>query len=249
MIMIDLIMNNVYNIDHSKYIFFILYIFVYKMKYMWIEFKNKMEPFRVFSIRDIRKMFPGLNNMNLVRWQQKGYLVKIINGWYCFADNYSNENIQWLSANLIYKPSYISLHTALSFYNLIPEAIYPTTSVTTKKTRQFVTLIGNLSYNKLKPQVFGFGHTLIDSRKYSDVSPDIKRYNRQIIIAEMEKAILDFFYINPQYNTEKEIAYLRFDNLVLKDMDKEKFYKYLDRFSNKALENRIFKMMKAYAII
>ncbi len=216
---------------------------------MWIEFKDKMEPFRVFSVRDIRKMYPGLNKMNLVRWQHKGYLVKIINGWYCFADNYSNENILWLSANLIYKPSYISLHTALSFYNLIPEAIYPTTSVTTKKTRHFVTPVGNFSYNKLKPQVFGFGQTLMDMRKFSGVSTGTGYTIRKIVVAEIEKAILDFFYILPQYNTEKEIANLRFDYSVLQDMDKEKFYHYLDRFKNKALDSRIFKMMKVYAII
>ena len=73
-----------------------------------------MEPFWVFSTRDIKKMFPGMNNMNLVRWHQKGYLIKIIKGWYCFSDYEPAENISWLIANLIYSPSYISLHSAFS---------------------------------------------------------------------------------------------------------------------------------------
>ncbi|GAH77038.1 unnamed protein product, partial [marine sediment metagenome] len=71
-------------------------------------------------------------------------------------------NMPWLAANLIYQPSYISLHTALSFYNLIPEAVYTTTSITTKKTNLFNTHIGNFSYNTVKKAVFGFGHKLLD---------------------------------------------------------------------------------------
>ena len=34
---------------------------------MWLEFRDKMEPFKVFSIRDIKKMFPGMNNMNRLK--------------------------------------------------------------------------------------------------------------------------------------------------------------------------------------
>jgi predicted transcriptional regulator of viral defense system len=81
---------------------------------MWVEFQIKMRPFRVFSVWDVKKQFPSMNPMNLVRWQKKGYISKLRNKWYAFNDAESNENIEWLAANLIYAPSYISLHTALS---------------------------------------------------------------------------------------------------------------------------------------
>ncbi len=69
------------------------------------------------------------------------------------------------------------------------------------------------------------------------------------MFAELEKAVLDFFYINHQYKTEKDMEHLRFDNYVLEnDLNKPKFYNYLDRFKNKALDNRVFKMLKVYAI-
>ncbi|MFC2112256.1 hypothetical protein ACFLTA_03230 [Bacteroidota bacterium] len=199
-----------------------------------------METFKVFSTRDINKMFPGMNNMNLVRWQQKGYLVKIIKGWYCFSDDQAAENISWLIANLIYTPSYISLDSALSWYNLIPEAVYITTSVSTRKTNQFITAAGNFRYNTVKKSAFGFGHRLID------VKPG--EQSRKIVIAEPEKAILDFFYINHQYKSEKDIEALRLDRTVLHSLDNAKLFLYLDRFESKALNDRIFKMIKVYAI-
>ena len=160
---------------------------------MWLEFKNSLEPFKVFSIRDIEKMFPGINRMNLVRWQEKGYLLKIRNGWYCFSGNRIGENIPWLAANLIYQPSYISLHAALSYYNLIPEGIYLTTSITTRKTNRFETPIGSFSYNSVKKSIYGFGHTLID---FNTAPAGNLSVTRKILFAELEKSILDFFYIN-----------------------------------------------------
>ena len=109
----------------------------------FIEFRNKMDSFRVFSVTDIEKMFPDFLRLNLINWQKRGYVIKIRREWYCFTDQQIHGNLPWLAANLIYQPSYISLHTALSFYNLIPEAVYTTTSITTKKTNQFNTPVGN----------------------------------------------------------------------------------------------------------
>jgi len=74
---------------------------------MWNEFQSIMKPFRVFSITDVRKQFPSMNAMNLVRWQKKGYILRLRNRWYAFNDTESRENIEWLAANLIYAPSYI----------------------------------------------------------------------------------------------------------------------------------------------
>ncbi len=216
------------------------------MEKMWLEFRKQLEPFKVFSIRDIRKMFPGMNRMNLVRWQEKGYLLKIRNGWYCFSGNKTGENIPWLAANLIYQPSYISLHTALSHYNLIPEGVYSTTSITTRKTNGFETLIGNFSYHSVKESIYGFGHTLMD---FTTAAFDDPARTRKILIAEPEKAILDFFYIGTQYKARSDMENLRFDHNVLAGLDRAKFYNYLDRFSNRALNDRILSMMTVYSLI
>ena len=229
-------------------IFVIIYIFVDKPKYMWLLFKSTLEPYHVFSTYDVRKAFPGMNLMNLVRWQQKGYIIKIRNGWYCFSGNENSGNFPWLAANMIYKPSYISLHSALSYYDLIPEAVFSITSITTKKTNHFDTPLGNCTYNHAKPELFSFGQTLIDFYAAPALADShTSGIGRKILLAEPEKAVLDFFYIYSSYNTEREIEHLRFDENLLSEMIGEKFYIYLEKYKNKALENRIFKMIKVYA--
>ncbi len=211
---------------------------------MWVEFQAKMERFRVFSIGDVEKQFPSMNLMNLVRWQSKGYILKLRNKWYAFNDAESHENIEWLAANLIYAPSYISLHTALSWYNLIPEMIVPTTSVSTRKTNRFSTPIGKFDYHRIKPELFGFGYSLEDLNAYSSKS----NKSRKIMVATPQKAILDFFYINNFYSSEKDMEDLRLNNAELTTIVNNEFYQYLERYESRALESRIRLMTKTYGL-
>lgn len=207
---------------------------------MWIEFQTKMRPFRVFSVQDVKKQFPSMNLMNLVRWQEKGYILKLRNRWYAFNDEESYENIVWLAANLIYVPSYVSLHSALSWYNLIPEMIATTTSVTTRKTNRFSTPLGSFDYHSIKPELFGFGYIL------EDMGPSGKGTSRQIMVATPQKAILDFFYINSFYNSEQDIENLRLNETELAGIINTEFYQYLGKYQSQALDRRIRKMIKLY---
>lgn len=207
---------------------------------MWIEFQAKLRPFRVFSVRDVKKQFPSMNLMNLVRWKEKGYILKLRNRWYVFNDAESHENMVWLAANLIYAPSYISLHTALSWYNLIPEMIATTTSVTTRKTNKFSTPLGSFDYHSIKPELFGFGYVL------EDMDSSGKETSRLIMMATPQKTILDFFYINSYYNTEKEIENLRLNETELANIINPEFYQYLGKYQSQALDRRIRKMIKLY---
>jgi predicted transcriptional regulator of viral defense system len=209
---------------------------------MWVEFQAKMRPFRVFSVQDVTKQFPSMNLMNLVRWQEKGYILKLRNRWYAFNDAESHENMEWLTANLIYTPSYISLHTALSWYNLIPEMIATTTSITTRKTNKFSTPLGSFDYHSIKPELYGFGYVL------ENMDNSRKETGRQINVATPQKAILDFFYINSYYNTEKDIEDLRLNETELGKIIDPEFYLYLGRYQSKALENRIRILTKLYSL-
>jgi len=185
-----------------------------------------------------------MNLMNLVRWQEKGYILRLRNQWYAFNDAESHENIEWLAANLMYAPSYISLHTALSWYNLIPEMIATTTSVTTRKTNKFSTPLGDFDYHRIKPQLFGFGYSLEDMEAFTSKS----NYSRKIMVATPQKAILDFFYINSFYDSAKDMEDLRLNDTELVNTINEDFYHFLGKYENRALERRIQLMIKTYGL-
>lgn len=228
---------------------FLLYVIfdIILERMLYIEFKNKLSEFGIFSTTDIKKYFPGFDRRRLSEWQDKGYIIKIRNSWYCFPEYARHENSYWLTANLIHTPSYISLETALSWYQIVPEGAFSVTSVTTNKPRYYKTPLGDYFYNTIKPSLF-FGYKFIEfdvdsgSRSFSN-----KINTRHIQIADIEKTILDFFYLNHHYNTEYDIRELRFNPIVLRDdLNKDKFYQYLDIFKSTALEKRIKLMFKIY---
>ncbi|MCJ7715734.1 MAG: hypothetical protein MUO54_04345, partial [Anaerolineales bacterium] len=88
----------------------------------------------IFSLADIEILYPGLDSRRLFEWKSKKYIIKLRNGWYCLPDFLEENFSTWIIANLVHEPSYISLESALSYYNVIPEGVYMTTSVTTNRS-------------------------------------------------------------------------------------------------------------------
>ena len=190
----------------------------------FIHFKNSLRDFPVFSIADIRAAHGGFDRRRLSEWQKKGYIKKIVKGYYLFSDIEMNEGLLFAIANKIYKPSYISFETAMSHYRLIPESIYMITSASTKRTSLFETPLARFSYRTIKPALF-FGYSLLPGG---------------IKIAFMEKAILDYFYINPALRTEDDFASLRINREeMLSRFNKKQFTDYMRRFSQKRLSKRM----------
>jgi predicted transcriptional regulator of viral defense system len=190
----------------------------------FIHFKNSLRDFPVFSIADIRAAHGGFDRRRLSEWQKKGYIKKIVKGYYLFSDIEMNEGLLLAIANKIYKPSYISFETAMSHYRLIPESIYMITSVSTKRTSLFETPLVRFSYRTIKPALF-FGYSLLPGG---------------IKMAFMEKAILDYFYINPALRTEDDFASLRINKEeMLNRFNKKQFTDYMRRFSQKRLSKRM----------
>ncbi len=190
----------------------------------FIHFKNSLRDFPVFSSADIRAAHGGFDRRRLSEWQKKGYIKKIVKGYYLFSDIEMNEGLLLAIANKIYKPSYISFETAMSHYRLIPESIYMITSVSTKRTSLFETPLVRFSYRTIKPALF-FGYSLLPGG---------------IKMAFMEKAILDYFYINPALRTEDDFASLRINKEeMLNRFNKKQFTDYMRRFSQKRLSKRM----------
>jgi hypothetical protein len=72
------------------------------------------------------------------------------------------------------------------------------------------------------------------------------RTSRKIKVATPQKAILDFFYINSFYNSEKDFEDLRLNETELANIINPEFYKYLSKYQNTALERRILKLVRLY---
>lgn len=192
----------------------------------YLEFEKALKVFPVFSVKDIQKRFPGFDSRRLVEWQQKGYLEKIKRGYYTFRERQNGEKFLQFAANKIYSPSYISFESALSYYNLIPEGVFTITSATTRNTASYATPVGNFSYKHIKPPLF-FGYKLIQEKDFV------------VKIADPEKALLDFFYIN-KMNTLEEVGEMRFNEIVAKEIVSfDKLTKYQRIFNSKTADKRI----------
>jgi predicted transcriptional regulator of viral defense system len=190
----------------------------------FISFKNSLRDFPVFSVADIRAAHGDFDRRRLSEWQKKGYIKKIIKGYYLFSDVDMNEDTLSAIANKIYKPSYISFETAMSHYRLIPESIYMMTSASTRRTYVFETPVARFSYRTIKPSLF-FGYSIL---------PD------GIKMAFMEKAILDYFYINPAVQSDDDFASLRINREeILSRVNKKRLADYMQRFSQKRLSKRM----------
>jgi predicted transcriptional regulator of viral defense system len=193
----------------------------------YIKLKESLKDFTVFSLRDIKAIDSNFHRRRLNEWQDKNYIRKLIRGHYIFTDIQINENSLFEIANKIYSPSYISFEMALSYYNLIPESVYCITSASTRKTYKFQTSVGQFSYRTVKPALF-FGYNLVS---YS---------NRRFKIASVEKAILDYFYINPNIRNDGDFASLRVNrDSFTEQIDMERLNEFLERFAQKTLTKRI----------
>lgn len=191
------------------------------------QFQKLLKNHLVFSLNDIRKIFPDFSRIQLNRWQDKGLIKKIINKYYIFADQELDEDAFCVIANAIYKPSYISLEMALSHYNLIPEGVFVMTSITTRQTYKFESGLINFHYKKVRADLF-WGYRLINYK------------NWKFKFAEPEKALLDFFYIKPHLNSEAHFEELRINSEIFKELiDMEKFRTYLTAFNNRLLTKRV----------
>lgn len=198
----------------------------------YLEIKDNLKDFLIISIGDILKVDPDFHKQRLSEWQKRGYLKKIAKGYYIFTDLKINESVLFVMANKVFDPSYISLEMALSYYGLIPESVYGITSVTSRKSYKISSPIGRFSYRQIKPELM-FGYQLFSYQ------------NHNFKMAEIEKAILDYFYINSKLKSEGEFEELRINQEIFQEkVDLEKLRQYLTLFKNKALEKRINNFIK-----
>lgn len=117
------------------------------------------------------------------RLLSEGKLLHLRRGLYVITDEIGQiKPHPFELAQYIYGPSYISLESALSYHNLIPEAVYTTTSATTKRAKDFETPLGLFSYLRLPLENFYTEVELIHDNNY------------HFFLAKPWKAICDYIY-------------------------------------------------------
>ena len=116
----------------------------------YIDLRNKFINLGCFNINQIYAFDPDFNRNNLTYWQKKGWLIYLRNGYYAFPEFKQEINSQYFLANKIYRPSYVSLQSALSYYEIIPESVVQITNVTTLKTKSFENDFGQFYYKSIK---------------------------------------------------------------------------------------------------
>jgi len=181
----------------------------------------------VFTPREFQDIFAVSKNTASVFLSNNinsNLFVKLRNGFYILKDTRPSLN---LIANRLYRPSYISLESALSFYKIIPETVYGITSVSTKATREFKSEIGIFSYQKIKKEAF-IGYELKGV------------HGENIFIADAEKALADYLYF---VDLKKVVLN---DRLYLKNINKKKLMVYISAFNRKSLKKLIDQIYVEY---
>lgn len=193
----------------------------------YIDFQKAFENFTVFSLADIRQVEPGFYRRRLNEWQGKGYIKKVIKGYYVFSGLILEEKVIFEIANRIYSPSYISFEMALSYYGLIPESVYGITSASTRKTSHFATPVGEFLYRTIRPKLY-FGFELL------------KNDGKLFKLASPEKAFLDIFYIKTELRDAGSFEGMRINREAFqKLMDRGKMNDYLGAYAQKSLKHRV----------
>lgn len=178
--------------------------------------------YHVFSYEDILLFYPQENKDNLkkliYRWKKQGWIYALKRGMYELVYPQDFNVPDFYIANKLYGPSYVSLEAALSNYSIIPEVSMAVTSIATKPTRRFKNKHGLFIYRTVKPQAF--------SGYYVE-----KQGGFDILMAEPEKAVIDYIYFKKYRSKGNDYAQDRMEKNILKKLDRRKMEKYARLYS------------------
>lgn len=104
--------------------------------------------------------------------------------------------------------SYVSLQSALAYYNLIPEFTPVTTSVTTSRPASWDTPLGSFTFRHVKLALFyGYERVQVAPQQFA-------------FVASPEKALLDLVHLTPSADHASYLQELRLQNLEQLDLER-----------------------------
>ncbi len=191
-----------------------------------LRLKNIDKPY--FNLREIARVLNiSLSSARVAasRYVKSGLLIRLKRDLYILADqwNYLSIETKFLFANLIQSPSYISLLSALSYYEISTQIQQEfIESIALKRTKQVTIRETVFNYSKIKEDLyFGFLR------------------QGQFFIAEPEKALLDALYLMSLKRYALDLDAIDFDKF-----DGKKVGEMLTQFPT-----RVKKMVLQYELV
>ena len=129
----------------------------------------------------------------------------------------------------LYGPSYLSLEYALSFYGIIPEAVYVYTSITLGRAKQFHTEVGTFRYHHLNRERYNVG-----------VAHKANQFGG-FFIATPEKALSDYVFQLSQGLSQEELLIdltesRRIELSTLRNLDKRLMQEIANTYHSKIIQ-------------
>jgi len=163
------------------------------------------------STATIASLYPEVSGsrQKVSALERSGKIIRLKRGMHIVNPQWSGKTVCLeLVANHLYSPSYVSMHTALRWYGMIPERVTMIQSMTVKHSRRFENSLGSFSYIGIDKDYFPIGLRQGEAEGVS------------FIIAGPEKALCDLVCSTPGLTLryQKETAAYLEEDLRL-DMD------------------------------
>ncbi len=189
----------------------------------------------LFSVGELKILLPkpawsGLS-LRLHQWRKKGWVSRIKRGLYQLDYPEPPVIADFYLANRIYEPSYVSLETALSHYQILPEFSAQVASISSKPTRRFTNSHGLFTYTTIRPSAYA-GYTVLNLQGWP------------VRMAEPEKAVVDRLYIALRRGENLSDVEDRWDRARIKRMNSKKLLGYAAIF--KSSENKLRRALDAF---
>lgn len=181
----------------------------------WLDFFRENINKKLFSLSDIVLLTGERRSsvsVQLSRLVSSGILDRPVRGWY--ANPFNTPTDEEL-AMVIRNPSYLSMEYALSRHGVLSQNVFTYTLVTTKLPYTFHSGDRVFEYHQMKRSLFWGYHS-----------------EGMVLIAEPEKALLDFLYV--RLARGREMARSTIDSLVddlyIENLDRDRLSLYSNKF-------------------
>ncbi len=162
----------------------------------------------------------------LSRWVKSGSLIQVRRGLYVFSDEHGQAHPHpFVLANQMKRGSYVSLQSALAYYQLIPEYVAQVTSITTGRPETVSNPLGDYIFKHVKKALF-FGFQTKEMAK-----------GQSAFIARPEKALLDLVYLTAKIDLPKYLQELRLQNTEI--LKEENMWGFADKSGSPKLRQAV----------